>query len=280
MNRSVGDARRLDKLIELKLIDCELCTEIPTLGHLPRLKILELVGLKNVYSIGMSFYYPHIGWFDESTSTESAGCSQLQAVVLFGALESFRLHNMPHLVEWTEISTNNATRVVNAFPRLESLDISNCPNLSRAPSHEFPSLKELSISDAEKRSLLLNQICNSIYNLSSLTSLELRRVSDLTHLPEKLFCKEGPPLSSLKIMECSSLTVLELPGDDHARNAGLQHLERLYIIDCRNLTSIIYPVESQSGGLISLRDLRILNCNTLTGIPSTMLESSTSLSAI
>ncbi|KAL0374518.1 UNVERIFIED_CONTAM: Disease resistance protein RGA2 [Sesamum radiatum] len=278
MNRSVGDARRLDKLIELKLIDCERCQEIPTLGHLPRLKILELVGFKNVKSIGMSFYYPH-GGFDESSSTES-GCSQLQAVVLFGALETFRLHNMPKLVEWTDISTNSATRVVNAFPRLESLDISECPNLCSAPSHGFPSLKELSISDAEKGSVLLNQICDSIYNLSSLTSLELRRVSDLIRLPKKLFCKEGPALLSLKIMECRSLSYLELRGHDHACNANLQRLERLYIIDCANLASIRYPMEqseSQSGGLSSLRDLRILNCNTLTNIPSTMLESSTSL---
>ncbi|KAL0410458.1 UNVERIFIED_CONTAM: putative disease resistance protein RGA3 [Sesamum latifolium] len=275
MNRSVGDARRLDKLIELKLIDCERCEEIPTLGHLPRLKILELVGLKNVNSIGMCFYYP-TGGSDESTSPES-GCTQLQAVVLFGALETFRLHNMPKLVEWTEISTNSATRVVNAFPHLESLDISECPNLCSAPSHGFPSLKELSISDAENGSVLLNQICDSIYNLRSVTSLELRRVSDLIRLPEKLFCKEGPALSSLKIMECRSLSYLELPGDDHA---NLQRLERLYIIDCANLVSIRYPMEeseSQSGGLSSLRDLRILNCNTLTNIPSTMLESSTSL---
>ncbi|KAL0338925.1 UNVERIFIED_CONTAM: putative disease resistance protein RGA3 [Sesamum angustifolium] len=257
INRSVGDARRLDKLIELKLIDCERCKEIPTLGHLPRLKILELVGLKNVKSIGMSFYYPH-GGYDESTSTEG-GSSQLQAVVLFGALESFRLQNMPNLVEWTEISTYNATRVVNAFPRLESLDISKCPNLSCAPSHGFPSLKD------------------------PLTSLELCRVSDLTSLPERLFSNKGRRLSSLKITECPSLTDLELPGDDPAHNSTcLQHLERLYIIDCSNLKSIQYSRPGQSeledvAGLISLRDLRILNCEMLTDFPSRMLESCTSL---
>ncbi|KAL0374523.1 UNVERIFIED_CONTAM: hypothetical protein Sradi_3368000 [Sesamum radiatum] len=190
----------------------------------------------------MSFYYPD-GW---AASTKSGG-SQLQALVLFGALEIFRLHNMPNLVEWTATSTNNATRVVNAFPRLESLDISKCPNLSSAPRHGFPSLKELRISDAEKGSVLLEKICGNINNLTSLTSLELCRVSDLTCLPTRLFHNVGGSLSSLKIMECPSLTYLQLSVGDHAYNAtSLQHLERLYIIDCSNLKSIKYSRPGQS----------------------------------
>ncbi|KAL0308668.1 UNVERIFIED_CONTAM: putative disease resistance protein RGA1 [Sesamum radiatum] len=267
----------LEPHTNIKSLTIKRCEEIPTLGHLPRLKILELVGLKNVNSIGISFYYAHGG----STSTKSSR-SRLQALVLFEALESFRLHNMPNLVEWTETSTDNATGVVNAFPRLESLDISKCPNLSTAPSHGFPSLKELRISDAEKGSVLLDKICSRTYNLSLLTSLELCRVSDLTCLPERLFHNEGGSLSSLKIMECPSLTYLELSGDDHAHNAtSLQHLERLYVIDCSNLKSIKYSrlgqSESQDRGLISLRDLRILNCEMLADVPNRMLESSTSL---
>ncbi|KAL0410457.1 UNVERIFIED_CONTAM: hypothetical protein Slati_3635400 [Sesamum latifolium] len=274
MNRSASDAHMLDKLIELKLIDCGRCEEIPALGHLPQLKILELVGLKNVKSISPYFYHPR-GGINESTSTESGYCQSR----LFGALESFKLHDMPNLVEWTDkMSTNNAARVVDAFPCLKSLAISKCPNLSSAPSHGFPSLEELRISEVEKGSVLLDIICGS--NLSSVRSLELHRVSDLTCLPDGLFYNECQ-LTSLKIMECPSLTDLKFPGDDdHACDASLQHLERLYIIACSNLMSIKYPrgqLESQGRGLISLRDLRILNCETLTDIPSTMLESSPSL---
>ncbi|KAK4396884.1 putative disease resistance protein RGA4 [Sesamum angolense] len=235
MNKSAWDAHMLDRLIELKLIDCGRCEEIPTLGHLPQLKILELVGLENLKSIGLSFYHPR-GKINESTSTESGYC-QSRYVKLFGALESFKLHDMPNLVEWTdEMSTNNAARVVDAFPCLKSLVISKCPNLTSAPSHGFPSLEELRISEVER---------------------------DLTCLPDSLVNNECR-LTSLKIMECPSLTNLVFPrDDDHAYNASLvQHLERLYIIDCSKLKSIKYPreqSESQGGGLISLRDLRILN---------------------
>ncbi|KAL0338924.1 UNVERIFIED_CONTAM: putative disease resistance protein RGA3 [Sesamum angustifolium] len=278
MNKSAWDAHMLDRLIELKLIDCGRCEEIPTLGHLPQLKILELVGLENLKSIGLSFYHPR-GEINKSTSTESGYC-QSRYVKLFGALESFKLHDMPNLVEWTDkMSTNNAATVVDAFPCLKSLVISKCPNLTSAPSHGFPSLEELRISEVEKGSVLLDIISGS--NLSSVRSLELHRVSDLTCLPDSLVNNECR-LTSLKIMECPSLTNLVFPrDDDHAYNASLvQHLERLYIIDCSKLKSIKYPreqSESQGGGLISLRDLRILNCETLADFASTMLESSMSL---
>ncbi|KAL0308462.1 UNVERIFIED_CONTAM: hypothetical protein Sradi_5788500 [Sesamum radiatum] len=229
--------------------------------------------------VDRSVFLSSRGKINELISIESGHC-QSQYVKLFGALESFRVHDMPNLVEWTfKMSTNNAARVVDAFPCLKSLVISKCPNLTSAPSHGFPSLEELRISEVEKGSELLDIICGR--NLSSVRSLELHRVLDLTCLPDSLFYNESR-LTSLKIMECPNLTDLEFPrDDDHASNASLvQRLERLYIIDCSKLKSIKYPreqSESQGGGLLSLRDLRILNCETLADFASTMLESSTSL---
>ncbi|XP_073154095.1 putative disease resistance protein RGA3 [Henckelia pumila] len=43
------------KLVEIFLKDCRKCQEMPTLGHLPLLKILIVDGLRNVTSIGPSF---------------------------------------------------------------------------------------------------------------------------------------------------------------------------------------------------------------------------------
>ncbi|KAL0431273.1 UNVERIFIED_CONTAM: Disease resistance protein RGA2 [Sesamum radiatum] len=93
MNRSISEAIKLEKLMELQLIDCERCLEIPTLGHLPLLKFLKLDGLKNVKSIGPWFYYPHnYGVNDESRRRRN---NQLA----FPALERFILQSMTNLEE-------------------------------------------------------------------------------------------------------------------------------------------------------------------------------------
>ncbi|KAL2520279.1 putative disease resistance RPP13-like protein 1 [Forsythia ovata] len=47
---------KLGKLVNIELINCYNCEEIPMLGHLPLLKHLRLKGLTNVRSIGLSFY--------------------------------------------------------------------------------------------------------------------------------------------------------------------------------------------------------------------------------
>ncbi|KAL0396206.1 UNVERIFIED_CONTAM: putative disease resistance protein RGA3 [Sesamum calycinum] len=131
MNRSISDqVIRLEKLIELKLIGCERCLEIPTLGHLPLLKFLELRGLGNITSIGPRFYYPRNYGVNES---RRRGNNQLA----FPALERFILNSMANLEEWTELSSTHSYQVVNAFPRLEYLEIDECPNISRFPSHGF-----------------------------------------------------------------------------------------------------------------------------------------------
>ncbi|KAL0395974.1 UNVERIFIED_CONTAM: putative disease resistance protein RGA3 [Sesamum calycinum] len=147
MNRSISEVIRLEKLIELQLIRCGRCLEIPTLGHLPLLKFLELRGLRNVKSLGPWFYYPHNYGVNESRRRRN---SQLA----FPALGRFILHSMTNLEEWIEMSSDNSYQIVNAFPRLECLKISHCPNISRFPSHGFPCLKELEINDVERGGLL------------------------------------------------------------------------------------------------------------------------------
>ncbi|KAK4386017.1 hypothetical protein Sango_2472300 [Sesamum angolense] len=219
MNTTVDEQFRLHKLIKLKLIDCERCAEVPTLGHLPQLKFLELNGLKNVKSI-----------------------------------------------EWIEVSPDNASRLVIAFPRLESLKIVYCYNMSNAPAHGFPCLKELKIAGVKRGAVLLDKICGN--NLSSLT---LQYVSDITCLPKRLLY-DNQRLSSLIIYGCSSLTYLEFPSH------SIQSLENVGIYDCDKLKSIRYFIQ---GGLAdypnSLRALRVVGCQNLTNFSSTMLETCNSL---
>ncbi|KAL0381285.1 UNVERIFIED_CONTAM: hypothetical protein Sangu_0192800 [Sesamum angustifolium] len=224
MNRSISDqVIRLEKLIELKLIDCERCLEIPTLGHLPLLKFLEVRGLGNMRSIGPRFYYPRIFGVNES---RRRGNNQFA----FPALETFILNSMANLEEWTELSSTDSYQVVNAFPRLEYLYIKECPNISRFPSHGFPCLKELEINDVERGGLLLDRIHNN-NNSTSLTRLTLENVLDVTCLPKRLFY-DNQRIMDMRIDNCPSLTHIEL----WAHN--LESLDKLLYLVARNSSQL------------------------------------------
>ncbi|KAL0349160.1 UNVERIFIED_CONTAM: putative disease resistance protein RGA1 [Sesamum angustifolium] len=259
MNATVGEVNRLDKLVELKLIDCEQCVEVPTLGHLPMLKILKLKGLRNVRLIGPWFYYPPSGINELGRSDRPP----------FPSLERFILKDMTNLAYWIDIFTNNGSKVVNPFPRLEFLKIRNCPNMSIIPDHDFPSLKKLEIDGVETGGLLLDKICGN--NLSSLTDLSLEDVSDLTYLPERLLY-DNRHLTYLRIIACPSLTHLEL------LRHNLQSLEQIYISSCNKLKSLRILIGGDDDvSVSSLRELTVASCQELTYFSSTMLESCTSL---
>ncbi|KAL0462036.1 UNVERIFIED_CONTAM: putative disease resistance RPP13-like protein 1 [Sesamum latifolium] len=265
MNRSISEVIRLDKLIELQLIDCARCLEIPTLGHLPLLKFLELSGLRNVKSIGPWFYYPHnYGVNDQSRRRTN---NQLA----FPTLERFTLDFMTNLEEWIEMSTNDSNQVVNAFPRLEYLRIYYCSNISRFPSHGFPCLKTLEINNVDRGGVLLDRISNN--NSSSLTSLRLENVSDVTCLPKRLLY-DNQRIRSMSIWDCPNLTHIELSAHN------LKSLEAIYIYYCKKLKSIRYLIqgEEESGSFNSLQTLTVVNCNEVSDILSPMvLEPCTSL---
>ncbi|KAL0388229.1 UNVERIFIED_CONTAM: hypothetical protein Sradi_2704700 [Sesamum radiatum] len=246
MNATVGEVNRLDKLVELKLIDCERCVEVPTLGHLPMLKILKLKGLRNVRLIGPWFYYPPSGINELGRSDRPP----------FPSLERFILKDMTNLAYWIDIFTNNGSKVVNPFPRLEFLKIRNCPNMSIIPDHDFPSLKKLEIDGVETGGQLLDKICSN--NLSSLTDLSLEDVSDLTYLPERLLY-DNRHLTYLRIIACPSLTHLEL------LRHNLQSLEQIYISSCNKLKSLRILIGGDDDvSVSSLRELTVASCQELT----------------
>ncbi|XP_011091694.1 putative disease resistance RPP13-like protein 1 [Sesamum indicum] len=258
MNATVSEVNRLDKLIELKLIDCKRCVEVPTLGHLPMLKILKLKGLRNVRLIGPWFYYPPSGINDRPP---------------FPSLECFILKDMTSLVHWIEIFTNNGSEVVNPFPRLEFLKIRNCPIMRSIPSHDFPCLEKLEIDSVERGGLLLNKICSK--SLSALTNLRLNDVSDLTYLPERLLF-DSQHLSRLHITNCPSLIHLGL------LRHNLRSLKEIYINSCNKLKSLRVLIggeldDDDDVSVSSLRELTVASCQELTDFSSTMLDSSTSL---
>ncbi|KAJ8755399.1 hypothetical protein K2173_019197 [Erythroxylum novogranatense] len=81
------DSFSLNNLVKLRLFDCDKCEQLPTLGHLPCLKILEIWQMDNVRCIGKEFY-----------SAEAD--SRRETLPLFPALKTLSLDGMYNLVFW------------------------------------------------------------------------------------------------------------------------------------------------------------------------------------
>ncbi|XP_061991734.1 putative disease resistance protein RGA3 [Rosa rugosa] len=111
----------LQNLKKIRLAGCNNCEGIPTLGHLPNLRSLE-INMYKLTRVGAEFY----GYSDTSTT-------------LFPALKTLSIWGCKDLIEWTEAPRISAEGEVVVFPCLDELHLSNCPKLRNAPSR-FPRL--------------------------------------------------------------------------------------------------------------------------------------------
>ncbi|KAK7844589.1 putative disease resistance rpp13-like protein 1 [Quercus suber] len=111
-------------LIEIYLIDCRECEEIPTLGHLPCLRVLEITAMEELRSIGNEFY-SHSDGSGRNTTT------------LFPALRKLRWHNMKNLEEWTDAkeltSAGDLPDSLYTCASLQKLEVSECHELRYLP---------------------------------------------------------------------------------------------------------------------------------------------------
>ncbi|KAF3437314.1 hypothetical protein FNV43_RR20067 [Rhamnella rubrinervis] len=121
----------LSQLVKLKLNGCKNCYELPTLGHLPNLKYLDIEGFGLVERIGDEF------------------CSARNP---FTCLESLSFFGMPNWKEWSFVDAGEG----GVFPRLQSLRLVLCTRLQCLPERGLPtSLSHLYISGCP----LLKQRC-------------------------------------------------------------------------------------------------------------------------
>ncbi|KAK9007743.1 hypothetical protein V6N11_074661 [Hibiscus sabdariffa] len=275
----------LPNLVEIELVDCGRSDQLPPLGKLRFLKVLNIRGMDGLKCIDSSFY----GDMESS----------------FPSLEVLTIERAGCLEEWTTMNGGEH------FPLLSSLTISGCcSKLVKLPM--LQSLKELVVSGVNVtllKSLMmnatdltslrlsgygepimdlpagllrnhkqletlridgfsLNSSSDLLDNLSSLKRLELWDCSELESLPkgiQNLRC-----LESLSLDRCGSLVSLAVNGLQ-----GLSSLSSLYIADCRKLSSLTESIQHLS----SLRRLRIRHCERLSGLPNE-IQHLTSLSQL
>ncbi|KAL9349030.1 hypothetical protein Peur_060396 [Populus x canadensis] len=241
----------LNNLMELRLKDCSKCRQLPTLGCLPRLKILEMSGMSDVKCIGKEFY---------SSSSGSAA-------VLFPALKELALSSMGGLEEWV-VPGGEAVAV---FPRLEKLSIKQCRKLKSIPRCRLSSLVEFEIHGRDE----LRYFSGEFDGFKSLQILRIWECPKLASIPSVQHCTA---LVELSIYWCREL--ISIPGDFRELNSlkeltvnrcklgalpsGLQccaSLEKLRIWNWRELIHINDIQE-----LSSLRVLWIIGCDKLISI--------------
>ena len=274
-NNSSGGLFVLENLLEIHLKGCNKCSKIPTLGYLPRLKVLKIEEMYNVRCIGTEFYIDYSG---ERSSNSGGGSGRN---VVFPALKKLSLQQLSNLVEWKDAMELTAIEMV--FPCLVELRIAACGQLTSAPCH-FPSLKELDVSNTNCMAFE-----GIISKLSTLVSLEIFSIPQIVCFPEQLF-QNNTSLMSIEISDCSNLVSIsphqyitslqsfmidscEKLSDSSITWLTLPLLETFLVSNCPNLRS--FP--SLQGAGSHLQSLGIL-CGD--EVLSTGLQSCTSLSSL
>ncbi|XP_034896935.2 putative disease resistance RPP13-like protein 1 [Populus alba] len=242
---------QLNNLTVLRLKDYSKCRQLPTVGCLPRLKILEIRGMPNVKCIGNEFY-------------SSSGSAE----VLFPALEKLTLASMDGLEEWMV----PGGEVVAVFPCLEKLSITKCGKLESIPICGLSSLVRFKINGCDE----LTYFSGEFDGFKSLQILSIWSCPKLASIPSVQHCT-----ALVELGVWFSHELISIPGDFRelkyslkelivnrcklgALPSGLQccaSLERLVIIDCSELIHI-----SDLQELSSLQTLLIRGCDKLISI--------------
>ncbi|XP_058078566.1 putative disease resistance protein RGA3 [Magnolia sinica] len=161
-------------LVEISLINCRRCEQLPQLGQLPLLKVLVIQGMHAVKSIGNHFYGDNV----------AEG---------FPSLEKLTLEEMPNLEEWSGFNGREV------LPCLDRLFVVRCPKLTTLPC--LQSLKILTLNDSNE------MLLGSVANLTSLSYLKIVDFKELRSCLGGLF-PNHTRLLTLNIWACAKLESL------------------------------------------------------------------------
>ncbi|XP_057778266.1 putative disease resistance protein RGA3 [Salvia miltiorrhiza] len=189
-----SEVKLFPRLKHLEINECEQLMSVPSLGQLPNLKSLVLIGLSNLKCINSSFY----GMVNKDTR------------IVFPALEKLELYRMPKLAEWAEIEISDGSEV-KLFPRLQHLDIYFCEQLKSVPSHVSSCLQHLSISGIGVECLPADWLLSNSETLSYLRIVycqNLREISDRWGEEES----EGRSFTITSLPIFPRLTYLDIEG--------------------------------------------------------------------
>jgi Leucine-rich repeat (LRR) protein len=271
----------LTNLVTFKLSWCKKCQYLPPLSRLPSLKYLVLESLDAMEYISNG---------DDSNEFSSSSSA---LVLFFPSLKEIYLDNCPNLKGWWRRSdssmevnsdSHNSIEITKhhllpTFPRLSTLQISDCPMLTFMPM--FPHLEgDLLLGNTSSKPLQQTMMMNiaapqsptstatdfsSSTPLSKLKSIELSTIADLETVP----LQNLTFLESLKIANCHRLKSLS-PDIQN-----LTALQDLVLFNCCELVLANKEDGMQWQGLTSLLLLRLSRLPKLVSLPSGLQHAST-----
>ncbi|KAL4631826.1 hypothetical protein ACB092_04G005500 [Castanea dentata] len=261
----VGLSSLYHNLIEINLRYCRECEEVPTLGQLPCLRVLEIRGMGKVRCIGSEFYFYSDGSYRNTTT-------------LFPALRILILVDMETLEEWKdakELTTKDEVLLV--FPCLEELSIGSCNKLRYLPD---------SLRTCVSLQKLVVWRCPELSSLPGVGSIIRRGIEDPPNgLQSVIYSENGdfrlpstssihPSLQKLKLRSCGyllldqiqyfiALKILWIEGSYEMVAlpewfGNLSSLQELYLLHCCELVHL--ATEEAMRRLTQLKTLIIYSC--------------------
>ncbi|XP_050256198.1 putative disease resistance RPP13-like protein 1 [Quercus robur] len=246
------------------------CEEVPTLGQLPCLRVLEIIGMGKVRCIGSEYNFYSDGSYRNTTT-------------LFPALRILKLEGMKTLEEWKDAKElTTADEVLLVFPCLEELTLRSCYKLRDLPEslHTCVSLQKLVVQDCHKlRSLpgVPSIIRCGIEDLHSGLQCVEYLENGYCRLPSSSTSSIHPSLQKLKLKLYSlnsllvldqiqyfiALKILWIEGSYQMAAlpewlGNLSSLQWLCIVSCWNLVHL--PTEETMRRLTQLKTLIIYEC--------------------
>ncbi|XP_047150464.1 putative disease resistance protein At3g14460 [Vigna umbellata] len=171
----------IPNITNLYLTNCSNCSKLPSLGQLPSLKLLRISEMNSVKTIDASFY--------------KEDCSSLTP---FPALQSLHIVRMPYWEVWSSF-------VSEAFPVLNDLLISECPNLRGDFPDHLPALQTLVVTNCDL-------LVSSVQRAPTLRTLEIYKTNKIVFHEFPLLVEtieiEGRPMVE-SMMEV--ITSIQLP---------------------------------------------------------------------
>ncbi|KAJ0860343.1 putative virus X resistance protein-like, coiled-coil [Helianthus annuus] len=224
----VGDPSFLH-LKHVSISGCKRCTSIPPLGQLPSLKELLIKGLYGVEVVGFELF----------------GTGQA-----FPSLEILSFDDMRGWKKWSGA----------VFPRLQKLEIKNCPNLVEVTLEALPSLNDLELYHCD------SGVLRSLVEVASaVTKLRIMGISGLNDVVWGAVREYLGAVEELSIWRCNLMRYLVKSDADASKI--LVTLRKLEVRRCDNLVSIGEKEEEEdncrSNLLTSLRILKVSYCNNM-----------------
>ncbi|KAJ0717085.1 putative P-loop containing nucleoside triphosphate hydrolase, leucine-rich repeat domain superfamily [Helianthus annuus] len=224
----VGDPSFLH-LKHVSISGCKRCTSIPPLGQLSSLKELFIQGLNAVEVVGFELF---------------------GTVQAFPSLEILSFHDMRGWKKWSGA----------VFPRLQKLQIKDCPNLVEVTLEALPSLNDLKLDNCD------SGVLRSLVEVASaVTKLDIDGISGLNDEVWGGVIEYLGAVEELSMLGCNEIRYLVKSDADASKI--LVKLRTLVVWDCDNLVSIGEKEEEEdncrSNLLTSLRILQVYNCKNM-----------------